>query len=341
MKRKWLRVLVTLALLTILGFHADWRDMGRTVAQVSALSIAWALLIYAGAQVVSSLRWATFATRLGVAQPLNLYFRLYCIGMFCNLFLPTSVGGDVVRALRLGSASGRQGASARSVLADRLSGLAILLLFATFALALVPEGIPAAVRWSIWACTLLAAGGALACRHFPPGLARLPGVRLVVESVGALLDHTGTFIITTLLSIAVQGLNVVMVWVLGASLGLPVPPLFYWILVPAVSLLTMLPISLNGMGVREGATALLLAPFGVTTSQGITLAVLWFMVMSAISLTGALFYLTEGTPQRAPSSQADDVTASTRPQPGVVDASTALRPPLAASSCSREGAAPC
>ncbi len=340
MKRKWLRLAVTVALLTILAVRVDWHELGRTAVQVSVLSIAWALLIYAGAQVISSLRWATFATRLGVAQPLNLYFRLYCIGMFCNLFLPTSVGGDVVRALRLGSASGRNGAAARSVLADRLSGLAILLLFATFALAFVPEGIPMAVRWSIWACTLVAAGGALGCRHVPAGVARLPGIRLVVESVGTLLDHTGTFIVTTLLSIAVQGLNVVMVWVLGESMGLPVPPLFYWILVPAVSLLTMLPISLNGMGVREGATALLLAPFGVTTAQGITLAVLWFMVMSAISLTGAAFYLTEGSSGQAKGCPVDDESASTGLRPVAVDASAAgLRPPLA--SRSREGATPC
>jgi len=293
MKGKWIRVLVTLALLTVLAVRADWRDMGRTVGQVSPVSVLWALLIYGAAQLISSLRWAAFATHLGVSQPLAQYGRLYCIGMFCNLFLPTSVGGDVVRALRLGSVSGRPGEAAKSVLADRLSGLAILLLFATFALAFVPEGIPSGVRWTIWVTTLVSACAALGCRHLPPGFARLPGVRFIVESVVLLLDHPGTFVLTTLLSIGVQGLNVMLVWVLGRSLGLPIPPLFYWILVPTVSLLTMLPLSLNGMGVREGATVLLLAPFGVSTGQAITLSVIWFMVMSAISVTGAIFYLAE------------------------------------------------
>jgi hypothetical protein len=327
MKRKWLRALVTVALLTFLACKADWPELGRIMTQVSAVSVAWALLIYAAAQVVSTIRWAALASRLGVSMPMTQYLRLYCIGMFCNLFLPTSVGGDVVRALRLGALSGRHGEAAASVLADRLSGLGILLLLASLALVMVPAGIPEWLRWTIWSTTVLAAAGALACYRLPASVARFPGVRWIFESINVLFDHTGVGLLTILLSLVVQGLNVVLVWVLGVSLGLPVPAAFYWVLVPTVSLVTMLPVSLNGMGVREGCTVVLLLPFGVTTSQGITLAVLWFIVMSAISLTGAAFYLA-----------GDPVTLSVRRQPPVDESAHS---PIATPSLSGEGATQC
>jgi uncharacterized membrane protein YbhN (UPF0104 family) len=305
MKRRSLRVLVTVLLLAIIAYKVDWGELGKTVAQVSAMSVAVALLIYVAAQLISSVRWAVLAGQLGVAQPLGQYIRLYWIGMFCNLFLPTSVGGDVVRAYRLGTISGRPRDAACSVLADRLSGLAMLLVMASFALALVPTGIPEWLRWTIWPTTLLAAFGALACPRLPAGLLRLPGMRWVTESVTILMTRTGAFLWTTALSLAVQGLNVVLVWRLGESLGLAVPAGFYWILVPTVSLLTMLPVSLNGMGVREGATVLLLTPYGVSAGQGLTLAVLWFIVVSAVSLSGAGFYLAGPTETRSAPASVD------------------------------------
>jgi uncharacterized membrane protein YbhN (UPF0104 family) len=203
------------------------------------------------------------------------------------------------------------------VLADRLSGLAILLLIASVALVFTSNGIPEWLRWTIWLTTILAGAAALACPRLPPGLMRVPGMRWVTESVSVMLRHNGTFFWTIALSLVIQGLNVILVWQLGVSLGLPVPAAFYWVLVPTVSLLTMLPLSLNGMGVREGATVLLLAPFGVSTGQGLALSVLWFAVISAISLTGAGFYLA-GPPadRRSVSVEYGEVMGATQPAAG-------------------------
>src|SRR5262249_5560543 len=66
---------------------------------------------------------------------------------------------------------------------------------------------------------------------------------------------------------------------------------YYWVLVPMVSLLTLLPVSVNGMGVREGATALFLAPLGVGEGTALSLAFLWFAASAAASLGGGVVYL--------------------------------------------------
>jgi uncharacterized membrane protein YbhN (UPF0104 family) len=96
---------------------------------------------------------------------------------------------------------------------------------------------------------------------------------------------------TTALSVLVQAANVIIVWLAGLAIGATVPASYYWILVPMVTLLTMLPVSLNGMGVREGGMVLFLAPLGIATGTALSLALLWFAVFTSASLLGGLVYL--------------------------------------------------
>ena len=77
----------------------------------------------------------------------------------------------------------------------------------------------------------------------------------------------------------------------GLALGVDVPASYYWIVVPVVSLLTLFPVSLNGMGVREWGVVLLLAPLGVAAESATALAFLWFLTFTSVSLFGAFFYL--------------------------------------------------
>jgi uncharacterized membrane protein YbhN (UPF0104 family) len=82
-----------------------------------------------------------------------------------------------------------------------------------------------------------------------------------------------------------------MVWLVGRALGAGVPDAYYWIVVPMVSLLTLLPVSINGMGVREGGMLLFLRPLGVTDATALSLAFLWFASFSVVGLLGGLVYL--------------------------------------------------
>jgi hypothetical protein len=95
----------------------------------------------------------------------------------------------------------------------------------------------------------------------------------------------------TLWSIIVQVANVLFVWLIGVALNIDVPVGYYFIFVPMVSLLTLLPVSLNGMGVREWGAVLMLAPLGVGKEPATALAFLWFLTFSAVSVAGAGFYL--------------------------------------------------
>jgi uncharacterized membrane protein YbhN (UPF0104 family) len=105
-----------------------------------------------------------------------------------------------------------------------------------------------------------------------------------------LRDHRG-LVGVTLLSLVVQLANVVLAWLVGEGLSLRVPFLYYGVLIPLVSILTLLPISLNGMGLREAGTVLLLAPLQVSSASAVTLSLLLFAVYAAASLMGGVVYL--------------------------------------------------
>src|SRR5262249_33990365 len=103
-------------------------------------------------------------------------------------------------------------------------------------------------------------------------------------------QHPGLLLGTSGLSIGVQVANVLVVWLIGRALDVAVPAVYYSILVPMVTLFTLLPISLNGMGIREGSTVLFLAPLGVGEGMALCLAILWFFVLTTVSLCGGVVY---------------------------------------------------
>ena len=153
-------------------------------------------------------------------------------------------------------------------------------------------------RWVVWwaaGAGVLAIVGVLVFLFGPRGPVAGPGhglrhkVRQVLQVGDVYRGIPRLLGAVAVLSAVVQAANAVMVWLL--ALGLPLPVLLFFALVPLVSLLTLAPVSLNGMGVREGGLVLLLAPLGVAAEEAVTLALLWLSVFAVAGLAGAGCYL--------------------------------------------------
>jgi uncharacterized membrane protein YbhN (UPF0104 family) len=294
---KYLRPLGSIAILGWLAWRADWRQIGESFSHIRLGVWFLALGMYILAQVLSAFRWQVFARSFGFGQSLAHFVRLYFIGTFFNLFLPTSVGGDVARAWYLNSGSGRKMAAAISVFVDRLSGVLMLLGLALVASAACMMAVPPWVTASVWASAGATVLGLLVLPALGRFLARFDRVRRLVEATQHLARRPRLILGTSVLSIVIQAANVIILWILGLAIAVPVPPAYYWIIVPMVSLLTLLPISVNGMGVREGGMVLFLAPLGVSEAAAVSLAFLWFSVFTAASLLGAAIYLFGSLPR--------------------------------------------
>ncbi len=286
-----LRPLVSGTLLAWLAWRTDWSQVAHVFGQLRLELWLGAVGLYLGTQVVSALRWQLLAAPLGFWQPLRQFTAFYFIGMYFNLVLPTSVGGDVVRAWYLDGGSRRRLLAFLSVFVDRLSGLLVLLALACATLAVCPIALPTWIRASVWGT----AGAALLALVTLPALAHWTGrfdrVRRLSDGSRLYLGRGWLLLATMGLSLVIQAANVVLVWLVGWAIDAPVPGTYYWILVPMVTLLTLLPVSLNGMGIREGGMALFLAPLGISESLAVSLAFLWFSVFTAASLCGGGVYL--------------------------------------------------
>jgi uncharacterized protein (TIRG00374 family) len=311
---KTLRFVVSAALLIYLAWRTDWHQVGQVFVHLRLELWLSAVGLFLLAQAISAVRWRLLAQPLGFQAPLRDFFCFYFVGMFFNLLLPTSVGGDVVRAWYLDGRSGRRLAAFLSVFVDRFSGLLVLLALACVADILCPIALPLWIEASIWATAGCAVMGLLSvpalARHLavwsleqgaPITLARswCGGVmarckRATTQALRVLAifrGRTPLLLSTTALSLLVQALNILLVWLIGQAIGVTVPASYYGIVVPMVTLLTLLPVSLNGMGVREGGMVLFLAPLGVPSATALSLAFLWFSVFVAASVFGAGVYL--------------------------------------------------
>jgi uncharacterized membrane protein YbhN (UPF0104 family) len=294
---KYLRIAISALLLGWIGWHTDWGQVrdSFTHLRVELWLAAFGMMLLC--QAASARRWQVLARQLRFERTLAQYMGYYLIGMYFNLLLPTSVGGDVMRAWYLDGGSRRKLASIAAVLLERLNGLAVLIVMSCLAVALSPLELETWITWTVWG---IAAAAVLGLASLPvlQRLELIPANRrqqLLTMVHACRVPHVVGE--ATLWSIVVQVGNVVLVWVIGRALDVEVPLAYYFVFVPMVSLLTLLPISVNGMGVREGGVALLLTPLGVAQPTAFTLAFLWFAVSAAMGLLGGVVYVCGAYPK--------------------------------------------
>lgn len=274
----------------------------HTLASANYAWIALALAVYLFAQLISALRWTALVRPLGIETPFKDLVKYYLIGMFFNLFAPGTVGGDVSRVFYLvrdeeAHAKGRAVTTthaAMSVLIDRAIGMVVLVWLGAAGLMLFPQyAVPPAAR----SITLLLAAGFIAAVLLIPLFRRvLPedGHPLVVKIRLALRSYRTQWRALAeagALSVAVHLIQSWMHLIMARALGLEVPFSFCIIVYPLVGTFSAIPVSLNGLGLREGGYIYLLAVIGIGTEQSIAFGLLLFLIVVLDSLIGGLLFL--------------------------------------------------
>lgn len=307
---KYLRIAVSAVLLACIAWKTDWDKLGVAFAELRVGLWLAAVGMLIACQIASARRWQILARELRFERSVPQMFAYYLIGMYFSLTLPTSVGGDVMRTWYLDGGSGRKLAAFAAVLLDRLNGLLVLIAMACIAVPLAPSGLPTWIALSVWGIAAAAAAGLIAL----PILQRLEllpaGFRQQMHAMLQAMRAPRALFEATAWSVFVQVGNVLLVWLIGLALHADVPVAYYFVFVPMVSLLTLLPVSVNGMGVREGGVALFLTPLGIAPAIATALAFLWFLTFVAVGLVGGLIYLYGAYPKPAPNPQSPEAIAN-------------------------------
>jgi uncharacterized membrane protein YbhN (UPF0104 family) len=288
---KYLRLTISALLLAFFGWRTDWVNVTERLADLDLgmWLAAFGLLVFGA--IGSARRWQIYARALGFDGSLAQLCGSYFAGMYFNLVLPTSVGGDVVRVVYLNGGSGRRWLAFVSVVLERANGLLVLIGLACVGRLCCPFPLPLWLDCSVWGSMSALLIG-LFLLHQAQRSPRLSAWRRgQLRPIADLLFAPRLSIRMSALSLLTQSASVALVWCLARGIGLQVPFAYACVFVPMLTLLMLLPISVNGMGVREAGTVLFLAPLGIDAASAVTLAFLMFTVGAAVGLFGGLVYL--------------------------------------------------
>jgi glycosyltransferase 2 family protein len=293
---RWLvRILVSIGIVVYILVDVDTGDLVRRLAEIRIGLVAGALALYLVGQGLSAWKWHLLGRSVGFSQPLGEYVRFYFIGMFFNLFGPSTIGGDVVRALYLGG--GRRPALAvNSVLFDRVSGLATLMALGAVALAAFPGyDFPWPLTASIVGGGALLVLGWWMCPRLVRFLPETSRVRRQVENdLAPFWRDQALLLRVSIVSLVFHLTQVVVQYVLVLAAGAHVPFSYCLIFHPVISLMTALPVSVGGFGVREGGYLYFLTRIDVDDSIAVTVGLLWFAVTVLSGLVGAALFIASG-----------------------------------------------
>ena len=298
------RLVISALLLWVLitKIGSNWSE---AIPHPTAHTFAWlagALALTFVGVVVSALRWSAVLHALGQEPPFGRLLSLYFAGQFMGNVLPSTIGGDALRVTRLSKDTGETPTTFASVVLERLSGWLVLPVITLTGLAVNPGlrelGRASAIAFATAAGTLVLLVVVLFLTARPgqgvegrlehnEGLRRFTsavtyGIRQLIRQPTATAKILAT-------GFAYQLILIGAALMAARALDLPagVGPTALLAFVPAVLIAQVLPISISGLGVREGLFALFLHPLGVPRSQAIALGLLLYLLNLVVSLFGA------------------------------------------------------
>jgi hypothetical protein len=271
--------LLSAALLLALLAGQDWRAIGAVMAALPLWALVAGMILLVLRHFWNTLRWLILVRAQGIALAYGQGLRLVFAGLFASNFLPGMVGGDVIRMTGLVARSPRRVAAAASVVVDRAVGVMAMSLF-------LPFGIPL-LRALLASGASLGATALLLTERFWAPLRR--GTEQLLRALRLWLGQP--IALAAALAAALMAIVTFLtgVWALAVGLGIPVG----FAEVAGVSVLTyfftLVPLSINGYGLRELAVLTLYVQVGATPEQATALALLTRAIFLLTSLPGALW----------------------------------------------------
>jgi uncharacterized membrane protein YbhN (UPF0104 family) len=290
-----LRVGVTLGLLGWVFRKTDVRAIAAVMWNCDWYWWAAGFGVGVIVQGIAAMRWAALARPIGFPFSIGTFVWRFFEGLFFNLCLPSSIGGDVVKAYRLADSTPSRLLAGCTVLADRLTGLAALgvlagtaLLSKKFALPTLPTtavgaGLFVAVATMFW----------IAVSSLDKLLELIPEQHAARAFLGRLLPYQrqpGLMTKALGWSMVVQMGGAVTVALIARAIGVFLPMSVWFAVAPLVTLMTVLPISIAGVGIREEAMQFLLRP-DVLPEQAVAIGIMWFLSAAVTGLIGAVLFL--------------------------------------------------
>lgn len=307
-RRRWPLVLKVVSSAGLITFILSKANLSAVFAALGDVRVDWLLLAFflqVVGPMVSAARWSGLLAALGVRPSFAYLYRSILVSQFFKQILPSTIGGDAVRARDAWKAGASVSAALTSVLLDRLLGLLVLVVFVAVALALSAEiGTRIPGVWIFIAAGLVGLVGVMAVmilpsvapeRLFARAVAVLPHqiAHRLTKVSRALLAYRSKYSVLSramVLSIFLQAKVVLFYFALAMSLNISISFWNFFIIVPIATFVMMTPISINGIGLREGVFIFLLGLWGVDTETALAFAWLEYGTFLLFAVVGGVVY---------------------------------------------------
>ena len=310
-KGRAVRIVLTLALTGACLTYILWQlDLGRTADILIHSHVGWfvgAVAVMLAGVPPMAFRWQKLLAARGVRESWAWTNRAYLVSYTAGQVLPSAVGGDASRIYESARRHpGRLGDMTAIVLLERaLGGAATLTLAAVgFALAIGRYDVGA----YLWIEGMFVAGTVVLAvvffsrrargvlRRFVPLLRRLRlerPLRAFYEGVHVFRGHVRLMVWISLLTLAVQAVRVLAIWMGGRAVGIELSPRPYYVMGPLLFLVLLVPFTVNGIAVREAFFVSFLTQLGIDKEPALAAGFLFFVVTVGLALPGAVILAVE------------------------------------------------
>jgi len=310
-KNKWFlqgfKIALGFTLLGLLFWKTNISDFMKTIRETNLTLFLITLASYILIQIIFSYRWQLLLKVFQLFVPITNLFKTYLIGLFFTNFLPTAIGGDVMRGIYLYRYTRKGKEVAISVLVERFTGFTAQVIIGLVALAFIFSSLPdPLIAWVILGTTLVYIVALiiffnqtvfiLCERLLQKFKAEKLGQKVLqfYDAISLYKSSPVVLIQSVLISLVVQVITIILYYVLSLSLNLSIPLFYFFLFLPIINIISMIPITPGGFGLREGISVTLFRLIGIDQAQALGLSLTWFFVLLLTSLLGGILYFQKG-----------------------------------------------
>lgn len=303
--RKIISLLIRICISTgVLFFLFKRVDVNKIIQAISGANkpiLTLVLLLIFLIYFIGFLRWKMLLTGLGLNLPQSLILKSFCLGTFSNLFFPSTIGGDFLRSIDLSLRTQKPRRVVASVILDRLSGYSALVIVALLALLLGYRVITDKAVFFALGVILVLLAGILVILFNNFLFSKSKRLLRLFGKMGQVLNNLHyelynfrnqkrIIIKNFAYSLSIQLIMPFSVYLISRALGVRINPIYFFILVPIVSTISALPVSIAGLGLREASSMYFFTRVGMSAEAALTIALLSFFVIFSFGLMGGIIY---------------------------------------------------
>jgi hypothetical protein len=300
----FLRISISIAMLIFLFRMVDLRNLVSAVKEARFSLLALACGVFSLNYILAFVRWRELFTVVKIRPPDRKLITAFTGGTVFNLFLPTSIGGDLVRSIDLSVNTRKPREVVATVIMDRLSGFAGLMILAfsasVFGWRLLEDRV--VLSSLIIMVTALAAILFILFNSFLygkiSGFLKNPDAGKIKEALAGVHEHLHNFkkhrnliLGNIVLSVLIQSVTPVVFYIMARAMGLPGGIVQFLIVMPIIGAISLVPISIGGLGVRDAAVVFFFAKIGIARDAAFAMSLLSFVFIVLYSAAAGLVYV--------------------------------------------------